>query len=191
MSDLPPMICGACRFECQAIEEMNNHMANEHANSTDLNKTPDYYKEQDNASFQTKYTEDGKQWWSIDGVNWYLVPKPTYHTPDLNKTLDSQIDDLFLPYLKGHKVLTVTFSGELGDDTKVFQMPYSMFKKATKHLIQTVGEGLIPEKKNIVVLTEPPQGIDRLWLEGRDYGATAGYNQAISDVRKAWGLKDV
>jgi len=46
----------------------------------------------------------------------------------------------------------------------------------------------LPEKKAVVVLTEPPQGIDYLWLEGRDVGVTAGYNQCFTDVIEALEL---
>jgi len=40
----------------------------------------------------------------------------------------------------------------------------------------------LPKEETIVTLTEPPQGIDRLWLEGRDYGVAAGYNQYRTQV---------
>lgn len=94
------------------------------------------------------------------------------NSTDLNKSLDSQIEEIIME------------SAILGVDSG--QAYFRDLDEAVNRilkLIQTVGEGLLPEKKNIVVLTEPPQGIDRLWLEGRDYGATAGYNQAINDMK--------
>jgi hypothetical protein len=51
-------------------------------------------------------------------------------------------------------------------------------KKWAKGLLER-----LPEKQEIVTLTEPPLGIDRLWLEGRDTGVTAGYNQALTEVK--------
>lgn len=53
-----------------------------------------------------------------------------------NSELEKQIDEFLLQYLAyGHKTLTVTFSGEVGDDTKVFQTPYHTFRQALIYLI--------------------------------------------------------
>lgn len=55
-----------------------------------------------------------------------------------------ELKELLLQFIAyGHEPITVTFSGELGDDTKVFQMPFNTMLKA----IEKWNDDLITQTK--------------------------------------------
>ena len=70
-----------------------------------------------------------------------------------NKTIDeidNKIDDLLLQFTKGYGALTVTFSGNIGDNARVFQLPYNVLREAIKLLVldeRQVTETLITEAR--------------------------------------------
>jgi hypothetical protein len=47
----------------------------------------------------------------------------------------NKVDQFLLQFLVGYDPITMTFSGKLGDDTNVFQMPYNTFRKALAEVI--------------------------------------------------------
>ena len=75
------------------------------------------------------------------------TPKPQGNTLD---EIDNKIDDLLLQFTKGYGALTVTFSGNLGDNARVFQLPYNVLREAIKLLVldeRQVTETLITEAR--------------------------------------------
>ena len=52
---------------------------------------------------------------------------------DIN--IDNRIDDLLLQFTKNCGAISVTFTGDAGDESRIFQMPYSTLKIAIKQLI--------------------------------------------------------
>lgn len=102
-----------------------------------------------------------------------------------------ELKELLLQFIAhGHEPITVTFSGELGDDTKVFQMPFNIMLKVIESwhdtiLTQTKQETIqacidaLPEKLPDS-RGETPEGTthhkpDGSWITAEDYG----YNKAI------------
>lgn len=81
------------------------------------------------------------------------------------RTIDLQIQDVLLEFAKSTK--------------------QDKYVTAIAKIKALVVESL-PKTQSIVTLTEPPLGVDRLWLEGRDYGVTAGYNQCLGEIRSIW-----
>ncbi len=108
-----------------------------------------------------------------------------------NKTideLDNKIDDLLLQFTKGYGALTVTFSGKIGDDTKVFQIPYNMLRKAIKLLVSDESQAItqamldaLPEKSSLDKHRKPNRQIGTLYLSQHD----EGFNEAIELVEAA------
>lgn len=50
-------------------------------------------------------------------------------------------------------------------------------------ILSTISKHL-PEKKKILEVPKPLEGIDQLWLEGRAQGVLSGYNLAIDQINK-------
>jgi len=87
------------------------------------------------------------------------TPKPQGNTLD---EIDNKIDDLLLQFTKGYGALTVTFSGNLGDNARVFQLPYNVLREAIKLLVldeRQVTETLISEARidELERITEEPR----------------------------------
>ena len=80
------------------------------------------------------------------------TPKPQGNTLD---EIDNKIDDLLLQFTKGYGALTVTFSGNLGDNARVFQLPYNVLREAIKLLVldeRQVTEALITEAEDKLLI---------------------------------------
>lgn len=90
---------------------------------------------------------------------------------------DKDLDEILANW--EHEVTGTPKHWESSEERQAIDAKYR--DQLNRHYYQKFME-MLPEKQEIVTLTEPPQGIDRLWLEGRDCGVTAGYNSAISDM---------
>jgi len=111
-----------------------------------------------------------------------MTPKP-----QANRTieeLDNKIDDLLLQFAKGYGALTVTFSGKIGDDTKVFQMPYNTLRKAIKLLVSDESKAITQAMLDMVGEDEKPDM--RLGQNAYIYSGAVQYrNELRATQRKA------